>query len=93
MGRVATVEPLASSITPQLGQQSFISVPVLLDDGTMFGTLCGASECHVDVAHTGLQVMRIFASILAAQLSNQPELPASQRRNGDHALLRVTGVG
>ena len=56
-------------------KESFISVPVLLDDGTMFGTLCGASDSHVEVAHTGLQVMRIFASVLAAQLSNRPRPP------------------
>jgi diguanylate cyclase (GGDEF)-like protein/PAS domain S-box-containing protein len=47
--------------------QTFISVPVLLHDGSMFGTLCGASGRRVDLPQTGLQVMRIFASIIGAQ--------------------------
>jgi diguanylate cyclase len=75
MGTALPVELLPTAITPAPGQESFISVPVLLDDGTMFGTLCGASDSHVEVAHTGLQVMRIFASVLAAQLSNRPRPP------------------
>jgi hypothetical protein len=88
MDAAPTVDSLPSPITPPLGQQSFISVPVLLDDGSMFGTLCGASERHVEVAQTGLQVMRIFASILAAQLSIQPEPPLALLHAGAAAATR-----
>lgn len=35
----------------------------------------GASDSPVAIARLGLEVMRIFASILAAQLSNRPGQP------------------
>jgi EAL domain-containing protein (putative c-di-GMP-specific phosphodiesterase class I) len=91
MDTALPVEPLPTAIMQALGQQSFISVPILLDDGTMFGTLCGASETHVAVAHTGLQVMRIFASILAAQLSTRPGQPlVSAHLNGNQETMART---
>lgn len=51
-----------------LGIQVYVSVPVELSDGRVWGTLCGADS----VAHTGLEdhlgTMRLFARLVAAQV-------------------------
>jgi hypothetical protein len=62
------VQPPQSGVTPPLGHQILISVPVLLHDGSMFGTLCAASELGTRLAPPGLEVMRIFASLIGAQI-------------------------
>lgn len=43
-------------------------VPVLLG-GRIFGTLCCASGRRVSLAQPGLVVMRVFASLIGAQIA------------------------
>ncbi len=51
-----------------LGIQTYVSVPVELSDGRVWGTLCGADS----VVHQGLEehlgTMRLFARLVAAQV-------------------------
>jgi diguanylate cyclase len=57
-----------SQAATALGEQTSVKVPVLVG-GSIFGTLCGASGRCVPLATPGLEVMRIFASLIAAQIS------------------------
>jgi EAL domain-containing protein (putative c-di-GMP-specific phosphodiesterase class I) len=81
------VEFLQSRAASTLLQQTSVSVPVLLSDGSIFGTLCGASGRHVPLTQPGLEVMRIFGSLIAAQIagpmtsntvSHRTELPLGE---------------
>jgi diguanylate cyclase len=81
------VEFLQSRAASTLPHQTSVSVPVLLSDGSIFGTLCGASGRHVPLTQPGLEVMRIFGSLIAAQIaapmtsntvSHRTELPLGE---------------
>lgn len=52
----------------ELGLQSYVGVPVLRDDGTVWGTLCGASIHHRSVGELTVSVMEAFARLVARQL-------------------------
>jgi EAL domain-containing protein (putative c-di-GMP-specific phosphodiesterase class I) len=62
------VEYPHSRAATTLGEQTSVKVPVLLG-GRIFGTLCGASGRRVSLAQPGLVVMRVFASLIGAQIA------------------------
>lgn len=52
----------------QLGFRTYAGVPVLADDGAVWGTLCGASVHRRSVGEPTLAVMESFARLVARQL-------------------------
>lgn len=52
----------------QLGLRTYAGVPVLTEDGSVWGTLCGASTRRRSVAEPTLAVMESFARLVARQL-------------------------
>lgn len=52
----------------ELGLRTYAGVPVLRDDLTVWGTLCGASIHHRSVGEPTLAVMEAFARLVAHQL-------------------------
>jgi diguanylate cyclase (GGDEF)-like protein len=58
-----------SQAATALSPQTSVSVPVVLSDGSIFGTLCGASGRRVRLAQPGLELMRVFAGLIAAQIA------------------------
>lgn len=52
----------------ELGLRTYAGVPVLRDDGTVWGTLCGASRYHRSVGEPTLAVMEAFARLVVHQL-------------------------
>lgn len=49
----------------ELGLQTYISVPLIAPDGTLSGTLCGASTQRVVVNEQAHRVMEGFARLIA----------------------------
>jgi diguanylate cyclase (GGDEF)-like protein/PAS domain S-box-containing protein len=56
------------TLAPPDDRRTSVGVPVILGDGSIFGTLGGDSERRVPLSDPGLEVMRIFASLIAAQI-------------------------
>ncbi|CAG9186871.1 Adaptive-response sensory-kinase SasA [Cupriavidus pampae] len=58
--------------TPRLyGLRSYISVPIVLPDGSYFGNLCAIDSQPASVANSRtLAIFESFASLIAAQLAN-----------------------
>jgi signal transduction histidine kinase len=61
------------------GFQSYISIPIILTDGTFFGTLCAIDPrpARVNNAET-LGTLKLFAELIASHLDAMDRLEASQ---------------
>lgn len=85
-----------SEAAASLGIQSYVSVPVSLSDGAVFGTLCAASSTSAHLPEHAEKVLRLFAKIIAQQVEREQLLQALQQRNAqltEMALVdALTGV-
>lgn len=54
-----------SQAAQALGIVTYVSSPVMLDDGSLYGTLCAASSARKPLSETGEQVLRMFAELIA----------------------------
>ncbi|MAD75525.1 MAG: GGDEF domain-containing protein [Rheinheimera sp.] len=83
-----------SDAARELGLKSYISVPVKNQDGSIFGTLCGASSHHV--APTGMsnlsELLQLCADLISHQLirEDQANLVAKRAEQAESELNRVT---
>jgi diguanylate cyclase len=67
-----------SDLARFLKLRSFVSVPIELEDGEVFGTLCGASTEPVRLDQRQLEEMRSAARVIAHWLSrNQARIPTA----------------
>ena len=83
-----TREPVAMALpsarVPRI--RSFISVPVTLSDGTLYGTFCVAGlQAHRQLGKKDAKLLRVLAH--AAAVIVEPHLAASQRAESIHARL------
>ena len=63
----------------QYGFQSYISVPILLPNGTFFGTLCAIDPAPAQVSNpTVLGMFKLFAELIACHLDAHDRLQASE---------------
>ena len=77
----------ASGRTLQI--RSFVSVPVVLDeDEPPYGTLCGASPREVDADPRVVEVLRLFAQMIATSLQRDRALERARAR-ADYAEQRL----
>ncbi|MFC7475176.1 ATP-binding protein [Dankookia sp. GCM10030260] len=76
--------------TPKLyGFESYISVPIIRRDGSVFGTICGLDPKPVPLrGGKVLPVLTLFAELVAAQLEIEERLDASRT-----ALLDAEAMG
>ena len=79
--------------TPKMyGFQSYISVPVLLADGTFFGTLCALDPQPRTLSTPAVsEMLHLFSQLITLQLDAQAKVASSQadlRRERDVAELR-----
>jgi signal transduction histidine kinase len=59
------------------GFESYISVPILLADGTFFGTLCAIDPRPARLDAPVVRTLELFADLIAAQLDLEGRLAAS----------------
>ncbi|KAA5538849.1 sensor histidine kinase [Adhaeribacter rhizoryzae] len=69
--------------TPQIyGLQSYISIPIILKDGTFFGTLCAIDTKPVKINNTKvISTFTMFAELLAFHLQSQELMDRSYQAN------------
>jgi diguanylate cyclase len=67
-----------------LGIQVYVSVPVALSDGRVWGTLCAADSESAEQVDAHLPTMRLFARLIAAQVE-QEHAVAAERERADQA--------
>jgi diguanylate cyclase len=68
-----------SAAAAALGIRSYISVPVRLTDGRLWGTLCAADGVRVPGAEQHLPTMTMFAQLIASEVERATALHAAQR--------------
>lgn len=69
-----------NAIAAALGVQTYATAPVTLADGSVWGTLCGASNDSVVVDEGIANVVRAFARIIADAVAREQALLASRDR-------------
>ena len=79
-----------SEAARELGIQTYVSAPVVLADGEVFGTLCGASSGRVPVDAETESLLTVFSRIIADTVSrNQQLVEAKERASEADRLLRA----
>ena len=64
-----------------LGIRTYVSTPVHLEDGSLFGTLCAASSESKPLTPKGEQVLRLFASLIALHIQREQLLTQFRELN------------
>lgn len=79
---VATDPEFCAHHTPRkYGFQSYISVPIHLEDGSMFGTLCAIDPKPASLKTSGMtEVFTLFASLIANHLDMHLRVQKSEAR-------------
>lgn len=79
-----------------LGIKTYVSMPVKLSDGAVYGTLCAASAQSAQLSPDTEKVLQLFASIIAQQVEREQLLEELQRKNEQLASVALvdslTGV-
>lgn len=85
-----------SQAAQALGIQTYLSQPVRVLDGSVYGTLCAASSARVEVRPETLRVVGLFARLIAHQIESEREvkrLKSLTRDLSDRAITDpLTGV-
>lgn len=68
-----------------LGITSYMSIPIHLADGSLYGTLCATSTQKKQLSERGEQVLRLFAGLIAQYI--QKESLVAQLREANAALI------
>lgn len=64
-----------------LGITTYVSTPVTLADGSLYGTLCAASSEQRILTERSEQVLQLFAQLIAQQIQNEQLLQQLQQAN------------
>ncbi|MEW7312147.1 sensor domain-containing diguanylate cyclase [Buttiauxella gaviniae] len=70
-----------SQAARELGVTTYVSTPVTLADGSLYGTLCAASSEHRVLSERSEQVLQLFAQLIAQQIQNEQLLQQLQQAN------------
>jgi len=71
-----------SSAAKALGIVTYVSTPVILSDGSLYGTLCAASASKHALTGQSEQVLQLFSQLIAQQIQSErllTELKAANR--------------
>ncbi|WP_202303324.1 sensor domain-containing diguanylate cyclase [Dryocola clanedunensis] len=70
-----------SKAAKALGITTYVSTPVMLADGSLYGTLCAASSEKCELSERSEQVLQLFAQLIAQQIQNEQLLKQLQLAN------------
>jgi diguanylate cyclase len=65
----------------ELGITTYVSTPVTLADGSLYGTLCAASSESCELTARSEQVLQLFARLISQQIQNEQLLRQLQQAN------------
>lgn len=86
-----------SEAAQALGIKTYLSEPVRVNGGELYGTLCGASDKEVKVSANARRVLGMFAEMIAWQLEREELLETLRLQNIEYSSnMRsdpLTGIG
>lgn len=93
-GRMCTTDVQAcwgdSQAAQALGIQTYVSAPVTLSDGRIYGTLCAASAQRAQLPHTVQVVLQLFAQLISQHVEREHLMAQLQERNAQLTQLAMT---
>lgn len=85
-----------SEAAAALGIQTYVSMPVRLSDGAVYGTLCAASAERAELPPETEKMLQLFAGLIAQQVEREQLLAELQRKNDQLTTMTLldplTGV-
>lgn len=70
-----------SQAATALGIVTYVSTPVILADGSLYGTLCAASSAKRTLSEHSAQVLQLFSQLIAQQIQSEQQMKALQAVN------------
>ena len=70
-----------SEAAKALGITTYVSTPVTLADGSLYGTLCAASSDYRELSERSEHVLQLFANLIAQQIQSEQLLKKLQLAN------------
>jgi len=68
-----------------LGITTYLSEPVLVAQDELYGTLCAASNAHVDVTEETRRLLKMFSQLIARQLERDRVLAQLKHENREYS--------
>jgi len=79
-----------SQAASALGIMTYVSTPVVLPDGSLYGTLCAASSQRKELTQHSEKVFQLFANLIAQQIQNDQLL--QQLKQANMALTKASNT-
>lgn len=79
-----------SAAARALGLHTYVSTPVRLPEGQLYGTLCAASAQPCDLPDNALPMLQLFANLIGQQVERELLLRELQQRNHELATFALT---
>ncbi len=79
-----------SDAARELGITTYLSQPVRVADGELYGTLCGASNTRVRVSPEAQRLMLMFSELIARQVERERLLDRLRRENQEFEKTALT---
>ena len=79
-----------STAAKALGLQTYVSTPVRLPQGQLYGTLCAASAQPCDLPPDALPLLQLFATLIGQQVERELLLRQLQQRNQELSTFAMT---
>ena len=73
-----------------LGIQTYVSAPIRLSDGRIYGTLCAASAQRTHLPNTVQVVLQLFAQLVGQHVEREQLMEQLQERNAQLTQLALT---
>lgn len=79
-----------SDAAKALGITTYVSTPVLLGDGALYGTLCAASSRRQELSERAEQILQLFAELISQYLRKEQLLEELQEANATLTAVSLT---
>jgi diguanylate cyclase len=79
-----------SAAARELGIQTYVSTPIRVGSGDLYGTLCAASSTRHPLAEGTAHILSLFASFIARQVEREHLLDELHRVNAELRTLALT---
>lgn len=78
-----------SDAAAALGIQTYVSMPVRLSDGAVYGTLCAASAERAELSPDTEKMLQLFAGLIAQQVEREQLLEELQHKNAQLSTMAL----
>jgi diguanylate cyclase len=72
-----------STAARELGIKTYVSEPIRVGEGELFGTLCGASEGRLEVSVEAQRLLQLFSKLIARQIEHDRLVNQLRQQNAD----------